>query len=108
MGVSGAVDRGVPACKVPTADLRQRIEGILWRHENGATWRAMPAEYGPWWKPAQTFIDWSRLGVWERLLALRWSSAAGPLKPRRSAISVIESVEPARRLRARAMRRSAM
>ena len=57
-----------PPCKVPIKNLRQRIEGILWRHENGAKWRAMPAEYGPWWKPAQTFIDWSRLGVWERLL----------------------------------------
>ena len=57
-----------PPCKVPIKNLRQRIEGILWRHENGAKWRAMPAEYGPWWKPAQTFIDRSRLGVWERLL----------------------------------------
>jgi transposase len=57
-----------PPCKVPIKNLRQRIEGILWRHENGAKWRAMPAEYGPWWKPAQTFIEWSRLGVWERLL----------------------------------------
>ena len=57
-----------PPCKVPIKNLRHRIEGILWRHENGAKWRAMPAEYGPWWKPAQTFIDWSRLGVWERLL----------------------------------------
>jgi transposase len=59
-----------PPCKVPIADLRHRIEGILWRHENGAKWRSMPAEYGPWWKPAQTFLDWSRLGVWERLLDL--------------------------------------
>ena len=59
-----------PHAKVPIADLRQRIEGILWRHDNGAKWRAMPAEYGPWWKPAQTFIDWTRFGVWERLLRL--------------------------------------
>jgi transposase len=59
-----------PPCKVPIGNLRQRIEGILWRHENGAKWRAMPAEYGPWWKPAQTFIDWARLGVWEQLLEL--------------------------------------
>jgi transposase len=59
-----------PPCKVPIGNLRQRIEGIVWRHENGAKWRAMPAEYGPWWKPAQTFIDWARLGVWERLLDL--------------------------------------
>ena len=59
-----------PHRKVPIKDLRQRIEGILWRHENGAKWRAMPAEYGPWWKPAQTFIDWARLGVWKRRLTL--------------------------------------
>lgn len=59
-----------PHRKVPIKDLRQRIEGILWRHENGAKWRAMPAEYGPWWKPAQTFIDWARLGVRKRLLTL--------------------------------------
>jgi transposase len=59
-----------PPCKVPIANLRQRIEGILWRHDNGAKWRALPAEYGPWWKPAQTFIDWSRLGVWEQLFKL--------------------------------------
>lgn len=50
-----------PHCKVPIKDLRQRLEGIFWRRENGAKWRAMPAEYGPWWKPARTFIDWERL-----------------------------------------------
>jgi transposase len=41
-----------------------------WRHENGAKWRAVPAELGPWWRAAQTFIRWARLGVWERLLNL--------------------------------------
>jgi transposase len=69
-----------PPAKVPIRDLRQRMEGIFWRHENGAKWRAMPAAYGPWWKPAQTFIDWTRLGVWERLLRLaqeRYGSALG-------------------------------
>lgn len=64
------IDAVRPHAKVPIADLRQRIEGIFWRHDNGAKWRAMPAEYGPWWKPAQTFMDWARLGVWERLLDL--------------------------------------
>ena len=46
------------------------MEGILWRHENGAKWRALPSEFGPWWMAAQTFIRWSRLGVWEKLLTL--------------------------------------
>jgi hypothetical protein len=30
----------------------------------------VPAEYGPWWIGAQTFIRWGRHDVWERLLSL--------------------------------------
>jgi transposase len=59
-----------PSAKVPPKNLRRTISAILWRHENGAKWRAIPAELGPWWMAAQTFIRWSRLGVWERLLDL--------------------------------------
>jgi transposase len=59
-----------PHCKVPHDNLRQTIEAILWRHQNGAKWRAIPGELGPWWKAAQTFIRWGHLGVWERLLEL--------------------------------------
>jgi transposase len=58
-----------PPAKVPPRELRRTISAILWRHANGATWRAIPAELGPWWMAAQTFIRWSRLGVWERMLA---------------------------------------
>jgi transposase len=59
-----------PAVKVPPQHLRRTISAIVWRHDNGAKWRAVPAELGPWWMAAQTFIRWSRLKVWERLLAL--------------------------------------
>src|SRR3954464_11972306 len=59
-----------PRAKVPPRHLRRTIGAILWRHTNGAKWRAVPAELGPWWMAAQTFIRWSRLGVWERLLVL--------------------------------------
>ena len=45
-----------PHCKVAHDNLRQTIEAILWRHQNGAKWRAIPGELGPWWKAAQTFI----------------------------------------------------
>ena len=58
-----------PPAKVPPSNLRRTIGAILWRHQNGAKWRALPEELGPWWMAAQTFIRWSRLGVWERLLA---------------------------------------
>ena len=59
-----------PRGKTPPRDLRRTVEAILWRHRNGATWRAIPTEHGPWWTAAQLFIRWARLGVWERLLLL--------------------------------------
>ncbi len=59
-----------PPAKVPPSNLRRTIGAILWRHENGAKWRAVPTDLGPWWMAAQTFIRWSRLGVGERLLVL--------------------------------------
>src|SRR6187455_568832 len=64
------IDEVRPHCKVPHANLRETIEAILWRHQNGAKWRSIPGELGPWWKAAQTFIRWAHLGVWERLLLL--------------------------------------
>jgi transposase len=59
-----------PHAKVPPSELRRTVEAILWRCTNGAKWRSIPAELGPWWKAAQIFIRWSRLGVWDRLLAM--------------------------------------
>jgi transposase len=59
-----------PHAKVPPSNLRRTIGAILWRHANGAKWRSIPAELGPWWMAAQTFIRWARLGVWDRLLRL--------------------------------------
>ncbi len=58
-----------PPAKVPPSNLRRTISAILWRHQNGAKWRALPEGFGPWWMAAQTFIRWSRLGAWERMLA---------------------------------------
>ena len=59
-----------PRGKTQPHNLRRTIEAIIWRHENGAKWRSVPADLGPWWMAAQTFIRWARLGVWERLLEL--------------------------------------
>src|ERR671917_1273053 len=64
------VEQCRPRGKTPPQDLRRTMEAILWRHQNGAKWRAIPAELGPWWMAAQTFIRWARLGVWERLFEL--------------------------------------
>ena len=59
-----------PHAKVPPSDLRRTLEAIIWRCTNGAKWRSIPADLGPWWKAAQIFIRWARLGVWDRLLDL--------------------------------------
>lgn len=57
-----------PKAKTPPQDLQRTLSAILWRHQNGAKWRAIPEDLGPWWRAAQIFIRWSRAGVWERLL----------------------------------------
>src|SRR3954451_8539582 len=59
-----------PKGKTPPQDLRRTLAAILWRHQNGAKWRAIPAELGPWSRAAQMFIRCAHLGVWERLLLL--------------------------------------
>ena len=59
-----------PKAKTPPQDLQRTLSAILWRHQNGVKWRAIPDEFGPWWRAAQIFIRWARAGVWERLLAL--------------------------------------
>src|SRR3954462_7533605 len=64
------VEQCRPKGKTPPQDLRRTLSALVWRHENGAKWRAIPAELGPWSRAAQTFIRWARLGVWERLLRL--------------------------------------
>src|SRR5215203_5044867 len=56
--------------KTPPKDLRRTLSAIFWRHQNGAKWRSLPAEFGPWWLAAQLFIRWAKQGVWERLLEL--------------------------------------
>ena len=59
-----------PKGKTAPKDLRRTLSAIVWRHQNGAKWRAVLAELGPWSRAAQTFLRWARLGVWERLLLL--------------------------------------
>jgi transposase len=59
-----------PHGKTPPEDLRRTLSAIFWRHQNGAKWRSIPAELGPWWRAAQLFIRWAERGVWEHLLEL--------------------------------------
>ncbi len=51
----------------PMKDERQTIEAVVWRLRNGAKWRAVPPELGPWHRAANLHARWSALGVWERV-----------------------------------------
>ena len=50
----------------PIQNERQSVEAIVWRHQNGAKWRAIPADLGPWARAANLHIRWANLGVWQR------------------------------------------
>src|SRR4051812_21458727 len=69
VALKAALDAVRPGTGRPLRDERRTVEGVVWRPRNGARWRSVPAEYGPWWRPAQLHIRWSRTGVWARLFA---------------------------------------
>ena len=52
----------------PRKDDRQTIEAIIWRLDNGAKWRSIPAELGPWHHAYLRFRRWTLAGVWDRIL----------------------------------------
>ena len=59
-----------PRGKTEPHELRRTVEAIVWRHENGAKWRSVPAGLGPWWMAAQCWNRWFHAGAWDRLFAL--------------------------------------
>ncbi|MBV8617179.1 MAG: transposase [Acetobacteraceae bacterium] len=52
-----------PRGKAPHRDLRQTFEAILWRHQNGAKWRSIPAELGPWERAGLDHLSVSTEGM---------------------------------------------
>jgi transposase len=67
--LKAALDAARPGTGRPLVEERRTVEGVVWRLRNGARRRAVPAEYGPWWRPAQLHIRWSKAGVWGRPFA---------------------------------------
>ena len=49
-------------------DHRLMINGILWILKNGATWRSLPAEYGPWKTVYKRFRLWTGEKLWDKIL----------------------------------------
>ena len=62
---------------VPRVDDRRVLSGILFVIRNGLRWRDAPAAYGPHKTIYNRFIRWSRLGVFNRILAELAAQGAG-------------------------------
>jgi transposase len=54
----------------PRSDDRALLNGILWRLDNGAKWRAVPPEYGAWPTVYLRFRQWTEAGVWQRIIEI--------------------------------------
>jgi transposase len=64
--LKAALDAVRSSRRRPMKHERQTVEAVLWRLRNGAKWRAIPPEMGPWHRAANLHRRWSVLGVWER------------------------------------------
>ena len=53
----------------PRVEDRRTIEAIIWRIDNGAKWRAIPAEFGDWHHAYLRFRRWAVRGVWDQIMA---------------------------------------
>jgi putative transposase len=50
-----------------TVDLREVVNGILYRLREGCTWRALPHDLPPWGTVHTYFRTWRRDGTWQRV-----------------------------------------
>lgn len=84
---------------VPRVDDRRVLSGIIFVIRNGLRWRDAPKDYGPPKTIYNRFIRWSRLGVFNRILAELAGMAGTPdqvmidathLKAHRTAASLLK------------------
>jgi transposase len=52
----------------PPVDHRTILAGMLWVVRTGATWRELPATFGPWPTVYSRFRRWRQAGLWQRIL----------------------------------------
>ena len=84
---------------IPRVDDRRVLSGIVFVIRNGLRWRDAPAAYGPPKTIYNRFIRWSRMGVFNRILAELAGKAGDPdaimidathLKAHRTAASLLK------------------
>ena len=53
----------------PARHQRPHLEGLLWLHQTGASWRTLPKTYGDWRTLYACYRAWQATGLWQRLLS---------------------------------------
>ena len=56
-----------PGGRPRTVDLREVVNGIVYRLREGCTWRALPHDLPPWGTVHTYFRTWRRDGTWQRV-----------------------------------------
>jgi putative transposase len=94
------IERFFPLSRgVPRVDDPRIVSGIIFVIRNGLRWRDAPAAYGPHKTIYNRFIRWSRLGVFNRILAALAARGGKPdqlmidathLKAHRTAASLLK------------------
>lgn len=56
-----------PVGKEREVDLRDVLNAIFYRADNGIKWRALPSDFPAWQTVYGYFRLWVRLGVWEEI-----------------------------------------
>jgi Putative transposase of IS4/5 family (DUF4096) len=51
----------------PAQDHRRIIAGMVWVERTGASWRALPAHFGPWQTVYSRYRRWRKMGLWQRI-----------------------------------------
>jgi transposase len=59
-----------PIGRPPEVDLRDVLDAIFYRVDNGIKWRAMPIDFPPWQTVYTYYRSWIRLGIWEQINAI--------------------------------------
>ena len=55
-----------PGGRPRSVDMREVVNGVLYRVREGCTWRALPHDLPPWGTVHTYFRRWRRDGTWER------------------------------------------
>jgi transposase len=51
----------------PAHDHRRIVAGMVWMERTGASWRALPAHFGPWQTVYSRYHRWCKMGLWSRI-----------------------------------------